>query len=496
LTISQTAGPLLGHTEPRLYTPALNDLTLGAEARRFAADIAGIELYPWQEWLLDRGLELREPWTDYTQTPPFRYRTLIILVARQNGKTLVLQIRALAGLFLWNERLAVSLAQTRDVAYEPWRQGADLVENQPALSAETRSVYRSNGKEAIELRNGARWKVCAANSGGRGLSSDSVFMDELRTQDTWATWSAVDKTRSAHRNSQLWGFSNAGSDSSLVLNEFQRLGRALCDDPERNPSFGYFEWSAPEGCDPSDPEARAQANPSLGYGGLQAETLEAEYQTEPLSEFLPERLCVRVANLETWLPADMWEACSDPAAQMPEGPVTFAVDASPAGDLALVAAAGECGDGRTHVELAAEFRDTYNEPAGVRLQRAIPGMLENVHRNGGVSAECVYDPRGPIAGLCAELTAAGYPVRALTAGEVRDANNRFYDLVRRRALVHRADPVLAAHIGNAVPSSYGDSWTFSRRNKNGGPITALCAAVMACHASRAPRERPANWTAY
>lgn len=76
-----------GRTEPRLWTKPLRELTpdtsLGFEVIDYARQILHIELYPWQQWLLIHALELLEDGITY------RYRRIIVLVGRQNGKTLV-----------------------------------------------------------------------------------------------------------------------------------------------------------------------------------------------------------------------------------------------------------------------------------------------------------------------------------------------------------------------------------------------------------------------
>jgi hypothetical protein len=450
----------------------------------------GLSLYPWQQWLLTHALELEAPWVDLSGPPPFRYRTVLVLVARQNGKTLVLQVRALAGLFLWRERLAISLAQNRDVAFEPWREASLLCENVPALQRQTRDIAHSNGKECIELRNGARWKVVAANAGGRGLSGDAVFMDELREQKTWDAWSAVDKTRSARRYSQLWAFSNAGYDASVVLNELVRQGRAAAADPERNPTLGYFEWSAPDDADPSDTAGWQLANPSLGHM-IRPETVRAELATDPLETFLTERLCVRVSHLTSWLPPGLWDSLEGDTAAPADAPATFAIDAAPDLRVACVGVAAPLPDGRTHVELAAALEPSSSSSVPELVARYVLALSGRHPR-----AEIVYDQHGPLAGVCADLTARGVPMRGLVAGEVRDACSWFYGLCVGHTLVHRSDAMLSAHIANAVPNKFGDSWGFMRRSTAGGPITGLVAVVLATHVARAPAPRAAQWTAF
>ncbi|MEF2735647.1 MAG: terminase, partial [Bifidobacterium choerinum] len=79
-----------GITEPRLWTKPLRPLTretsLGFEVIDFAEQILGIRLYPWQKWLLIHALELLNDGITY------RFRRIIVLVGRQNGKTLLVQV--------------------------------------------------------------------------------------------------------------------------------------------------------------------------------------------------------------------------------------------------------------------------------------------------------------------------------------------------------------------------------------------------------------------
>ena len=91
----------VGKTEPRLWTRPLRDLTpetsLGFEVIDFALAFLGIALRPWQRWLLIHALELNPDGT-------YRFRRVIVLVARQNGKTLLASVLAAWWLFVDSAR--------------------------------------------------------------------------------------------------------------------------------------------------------------------------------------------------------------------------------------------------------------------------------------------------------------------------------------------------------------------------------------------------------
>ena len=86
---------LKGKTEPRIYTKPKRKLTektsLGYMAIDYAKNILKLQLYPWQEWALIHIFEiegnLEKDWH-------FRYRTVVIMVARQNGKTVLSKVIA------------------------------------------------------------------------------------------------------------------------------------------------------------------------------------------------------------------------------------------------------------------------------------------------------------------------------------------------------------------------------------------------------------------
>ena len=261
-----TPPDLLGSETPRLFTPPLRKLTpktsLGFALIEFASAVLGIDLHPWQRWLAIHALELLPDGT-------FRFRTVLLLVARQQGKSLFLQILALFFLYVRGVDLVIGTAQNLDIAEEVWQGAVDIAENVPDLAAEIEKVTMVNGKKALELRNGERYKVQAANRrGGRGLSGDLVMLDELREHQNWEAWSAVTKTTMARPLAQVWAASNAGDESSVVLSHLRNLGRAAltAEIVEGEEAVGLFEWSAPEDCALDDREGIAQANPSLGYG--------------------------------------------------------------------------------------------------------------------------------------------------------------------------------------------------------------------------------------
>jgi hypothetical protein len=74
-------------------------------------------------------------------------------------------------MFVLRVPLVIGTAQNLDVSEESWDKAVEIVESIPELFAEVRDggVVRVNGKKALKLIHGSRWKVAAASrKGGRG----------------------------------------------------------------------------------------------------------------------------------------------------------------------------------------------------------------------------------------------------------------------------------------------------------------------------------------
>jgi hypothetical protein len=334
----------------------------GFSAVDFSRDVLGIEPLPWQRWLLIHALELLPDGS-------FRFRVIVVLVARQNGKTMVLQVKNLWKMFVLGVRLVIGTAQDLDTAEEAWDAAVEMVESKPELDAEKAHVDKTNGKKALKLTNGSRWKIVSTSRrGGRGKAGDDVNLDELREHLDWLAWGAITKTTMARRNAQIFGFSNAGDDRSIVLNDLQAKGHAAAAGAAgADPQLGLFEWSAPDDvkctcarrspdaphaahCRLRDRAAWAQANPALGYT-ITVQAIESALATDPEAVFRTEVLCQRVPDLtEGIITAGQWAKLHDPASKR-AGDVALGADISPLRDYAAVAVYGLREDELGHGQL-------------------------------------------------------------------------------------------------------------------------------------------------
>jgi hypothetical protein len=154
-----TTGELLVGSElPRIWTRPLVELTratsLGYACIDFAERVLCMRLFPWQRWLLVHLLERRPG-------GGLRFRTAILIVARQAGKTTIDEVIALFFMYALGRALVIGTAQSLDIAEESWQATVDLAESTPELAAEIARVDKTSGKKTLRLVTGERYKVAA-----------------------------------------------------------------------------------------------------------------------------------------------------------------------------------------------------------------------------------------------------------------------------------------------------------------------------------------------
>ena len=122
---------LLGSETPRIFTPPLRELTpdtsLGFECIAFAESVLGVTLYPWQKWLLIHILEL-------LPSGILRFRKVVVLVGRQNGKSTVGQVLALYFMAVLGAPRVLGTAQDLGTAEEIWQDTLDMARDAEDLA--------------------------------------------------------------------------------------------------------------------------------------------------------------------------------------------------------------------------------------------------------------------------------------------------------------------------------------------------------------------------
>lgn len=496
-----------------MFTPPLRRLTrttsLGYDVIDFATHILGIDLFPWQRWLLIHALEL-------LPDGGFRFRIVVVLVARQNGKSTVSQVLALFWMFVLAMPLVVGTAQDLDLAEDIWSEVVEMAEDNPELAPLIKRVVKVNGKKALHLVNRSIYKVKAINRrAGRGLTSDLVLLDELREHQNWDGWAAVTKTTQTRPDAQIWCMSNAGDMASVVLAHLRKIGHSMVGDPdglnqiveatgdlepvtivageteftdgelvevvpEAEPStLGLFEWSAVPGCDIRDRDQWALANPSLGHL-ISPATLASDADTDPEWTFRTEVLCQWPDGaLSGPFPPGAWETSTDAQSVVAEdSPVMYAVDTSWDRAWTYVGVVGWRPDGNLHGEIIARR-------AG---QDWVPGWFAERADAGNVMNVMIQRKSPNVSGLAEDLDAVPYLiVNDLTGPDVGGACGDLFDRVWAATnsdvggpvLYHRPQPVLDHPAATAVTKPLGNGWVWDERKSPVGaaPLMVISSAL-------------------
>lgn len=528
---SPSAAAAEGSTLPRRWTPPLvvgppgpcgcgcaltDDTSAGFAVVEWAETVLHYPPDPWQRWLLIHGLELLPDGRP-------RFRTLLVEVARQNGKTTLLVILALWWQFVCEVEMVLGTSTKLDYAKESWHKSVRLAESAPALLAQRgrRWCREANGEQESWTTSGARYKIAPSNDeGGRSLTVHRLVLDELRQHYDYSAWAASVNAGNAVRNFQVWGITNAGSDRSVVLNDLHDAADAMItwleDQLSRpdsleafvaagapgDPRTAMFSWSCTDDMDPLNPDHLAVANPNLG-NRLEVETLLGAARLavaaggEALAKFKTEAMCIRVRSMNLAVDLGAWGRSVElESLDAYRDRVAACLDVSPDGQRADLVAAVVLPDGRTRVESI----KSWDSLADVRTE--LPAWLERVR-----PYTFGWFPSSGAAALTAELGQrkagrVGWPPRGVRVQEIKSEAAPvcmgFAALVAELRVVHSGQDALTVHLGNAERRSRGPNgeWIFDRR-EGAGHVTGAYAAAGAVHLARtiAPPVRRAGFHA-
>nr|RZI35325.1 hypothetical protein BJQ95_02392 [Cryobacterium sp. SO1] len=420
-----------------------------------------LKLRPWQKWLL---IHIGEILPDGSN----RFSTVLVLVSRQNGKSVIFNVLGLWTLFIDRGEFIMSIAQDLKTARLMWKNALKLVKANPSLKALLDRVSNIAGAEAFTLKDGREWGVASSAPGAaRGTSNKLVGFDELGSQYTTETWTAIKPSLIAVWNSMLIAMSNAGTYRSVVLNKLREQAIAAKDDPDTG--LAIFEWSAPddvEGDELDNIDHWAQANPSMGYGALTVKTIRDARRTMSEGEFKTEHLCV-YTPLATGgvFGAGDWEACSDPS----NGPRyrgsfisasserIISVDTSADRSMTSIGIAGWRDDELAHVEIITKREGQ---------AWVIPYLVEKLASDNAAwtnVTKIVVQGKATTASHLIELMEkAGLPVFSLQGSDVGAAAGAFYDGIRDGLIRHIDQEDLNVAAATAATRKWQDLWAFDR----------------------------------
>jgi hypothetical protein len=415
-------------------------------------------MFPAQRLVMDTAMEI-DP-----ESNTLAYRTVVVTVHRQFGKTLGLTLpRMVARAQVWARQSMVYCAQERNLAREKFEE--DFVErirgSRSFREGRDFTVRLSNGSERIRWSNGSIIRISATESkSGHGRTLDDASIDEAwghRTTDVDQGFRVPMITRGelaratrgeATPGPQFWIVSTQGDEHSHYLMEKCELGRTAVEAGEDR-GIAYFEWSCHPDWDIRDRSLWWFYLPALGHtiseADVAAEQLamsESDWrraygnQPQDRSEEQPPPIDVEV-----------WAGLVDVEAVM-GGRIVYGVEVAEDRSVAWIGAAGDRTTGGLMIEVVESL------PV-----RSVPDRLVELMRHDGAEGVAL-DPGSPAGALLDELLGLGLTVHKLGPAAHARATGALRDRIPSGEIFHLAQSDLddAVEVARLRPSGESQCW--------------------------------------
>lgn len=422
------------------------------------AGLYGLELDPWQQYVLRRGMRVED------DSDMWAASRVGLAVPRQNGKSALLVARELAALmFVPDERLIIHSAHLVGTALEGFRNIKGLFENYDDLGRRVKRIREANGEQGIEMMDGSRLLFRARARGNvRGMSPQLLILDEAQILPDDA-WSSMLPSVSAQPNAQIWltGTPPGPNDPGEV---FSRVRSSAMSGKDSR--VAWLEWSVEGDVSVEERKLWAQANPALGYR-IDPSAVEDELNSMDAETFARERLGMFASDKQlAVIPGDVWASRVREDVPGDVQPSAIGVDMSPDATRVSVAV-GLAMDEGVHVELAdtsavADSTDALVEWIVSRARRRVPVLI---------------DALSPARLLIPILKSRRVKVIVLSGGELIEATGGFLQAAREGTMSHFGQVQVTESLAGARRKAIGDAggWKWDRKSLNVDltPIVAI-----------------------
>ena len=414
------------------------DTTYGDEAYKFGESF-GIRLDPWQKLVMD-------DWLAIDKNHKWMSSTCGLSVPRQNGKTALVKVRVMLGIFWLSETILFTCHEVR-TSRQVFDSLADILNpggEYPDLAAQVEYIKRSNGYEEIkvadwldddgEWRKGGKLLFSSRSKGAsRGFTADVVVADEAMYMTDEQVAALVPTMASASGGDMqfiMLGTPPSPGDSGTVF----KNTREAAKNGERGVSWN--EWGAEEIGDVHDWDRIARCNPSLGRR-LMRKAIESELSVMSPDTFARERLgwwSPNITNVEHGIESGEWDACKvdNPTKS---GTVVYAVKFSPDGSRGALAACYKPKDGKPFVYVV-ESRS---------MASGMSWFVDELTKRKDKAAQIVIDGQGNAQTLNDRLLENGVPHQAIIrpkTGDVIAACAALANAVQEQEVTHYGQPGL------------------------------------------------------
>lgn len=419
----------------------------------------GQEPMPWQSSALDVACEL-DP-----NTGLYYYRTVIIIVVRQAGKTTMTRGKLAHRGISQPGATMLYTAQDRNHA----RHRLDKNIYQP-LKASPLGAYLGRprwqaGSEAVRFLNGSELTIDAVTkTSGHGDTLDEAHIDEAFAHHDSRIEQAVSPTMITVQGAQKWITSAAGDLDSAFLLGKRDMGRALVESGADSRTC-YIEYAAPLDADPDDPETYMNTHPAIGHTIQLADVVDERINMAATPEEF-ERAYLgwwpKAQKAPSVIPEELWsQNFLDPELDTWEGVPMWSVDVSPDREWASVGLAARSFDPEARLFLEVidhEMGTAWIVDRLVNLRSRFGGNRVAVDASGAADS-LVEDLEG-----VTQEKGGPFEVVRMNAHERGAACGAFYDDAVQAKVQYLDDPVLNDAMRAAVWMKIfgGESRIFSR----------------------------------
>ncbi len=306
----------------------------------------GYDLDPWQRLVLDA-------WLGRTADDMYSAQSCGLAVPRQNGKNALLEARELYGLVSTGERILHTAHEVK-TARKAFLRLASFFENPrryPELAEEVLFIRRTNGQEAIELKNGGSVEFSArSKNAARGYTVDVVVFDEAQALNDEQAEAIIPTLAAAPHGNRQFIYTGTPPGPNVFGEVFGRTRRAAHTGSD--PTAAWHEWGVAEVGDVNDVARWYDTNPALGIR-ITEDFVRKESLTMAPDGFARERLgWWSEQRRAQGIDPGLWARQAVSAADAPKsGRKAFGVKFSTDGSSVALAACRLTEGGRAHVEL-------------------------------------------------------------------------------------------------------------------------------------------------
>lgn len=468
-----------GSQEPRVKVEPKRSATDGTDAAELVATY-GFTLDPWQAMVLDAWLGTDERGNYVTTSAG-------LSLPRQNGKNAVVEAREFYGLLVNGEKILHTAHQVKTSKKAFHRIEALFTDDShPELQAEVLKIRRTNGEEAIELRNGGRIEYSARTRGAsRGFAGISLVVydeaQELQDEQVEAIMAVLAASDTGQR--QLI-YTGTPPGPNCPGNVFKRVRAAALDEPSEHTA--WHEWGVDaksiDDIDTSDRSLWYACNPALGIrldedftAEEQATMSDDGFARERLGWWSPTSGIMRYV-MQEW----QWDELSTDNPPQ-DGKVGYGVRFSVDGSEVCLAAALRHENG-VHVELVKRE----NTSAGLTW------LADFIAERKDKACVCVIDGKSGVQALVDRLERMpkGY-IHVASAQDAVSSASTLLDNVNEKTLSWYAlQDDLRDSAVTSIRRNIGNNGSWGFGGENPTPITAASLAVWGIMtARRDPRRK-------